>query len=100
MRPLFSNHPRKTAAVTSYAAQNSGHQVGTPGLEMTAAWLKWKMPGAAGPGRAAPRDHVKPATAPATKTARATHSRTSTCVEAPIAAYCKYTATTEIYTTG
>jgi hypothetical protein len=47
MRPLLSNHARYAAAVMSYVRQNSGHQLGTPGLEMTAAWVRSKMPCAA-----------------------------------------------------
>src|SRR3954464_2380827 len=43
-RPLLSNHAKYAAAETSYVRQNSGHQVGTPGLDMTAAWVRSRMP--------------------------------------------------------
>ena len=77
MRPLSSNHAKYDAAVTSNTRQNSGHQFGTPGLEMMAAWVRSKMPCAASAAATTQSDHLKPVTASARKTALAFVDRKS-----------------------
>src|SRR6185436_16681894 len=47
VRPLLRSHARYPAAVTSYARQNGGHHVGTPGLDTTPPWTRSKTPCAA-----------------------------------------------------
>ena len=86
MRPLLSNHAKYAAAVTSNARQNAGHQCGTPGLEMMAAWVRSKMPCTASAAAATQSDYLRPVTASARKTAPTSDSRTNACVEAPMTA--------------
>jgi hypothetical protein len=78
-RPLQSSHAKYAAKVTSNVRQNCGHQLGTPGFDMTAPWARSNMPCAASAATTNQSDDLKPDTAVARKTMATSDSRTSAC---------------------